>query len=327
MMKELKDEYSHILHIRCLAHLLHNAVTKAVSESPVVSVATEFSVNLSRMLRGSGTVQASWSAEVKSRQLLDPRRVPKYYDTRWESLLTVLQFALDYLPGSVSFVRQVLVPATPVQEKLVEMCSGSNESGVLALLRTKLVATIHELQRLQAFLDTMQLKKTTFGTMTKGIALLEDNLRQSAAADEESITSGFPSEFADLLEPYASVVIDSVKQFRSVVNRHFQESLTKHFYRDVRVSQLGDCAQLLDARLPTRQQIAWSRIEFAANWWSTTAANPAAALESIQAEYERYKRMELPTVTDALATWEMEVYAILQTLPPIFWRYPLDRRK
>lgn len=107
MMDVLHETHPDVLHIRCLAHLLHNAVLKGIAASEVATTATELGVNLSR---ANGTVQRAWSNEVMSRQpqVETVRRVPKHYETRWVSLLTVLEFALEYLPGSVSFVRQTI---------------------------------------------------------------------------------------------------------------------------------------------------------------------------------------------------------------------------
>jgi hypothetical protein len=302
-LRLLKKDHPHIVHIRCLAHLMHNAVQAAIGSSVVVSDAVELAINLSRIARPAA-MQSKWAAEVKLRQLVEPRRVPKYYEIRWESLLTVLQFALDYLPGSVSFVRNGMEVVTELHRKLAACCAGSSESGVISLLRTKLLVAISELKRLQQFMDTMQLQRTTFGTLTKGIAFLEDNLKASARADARSIAAGFPVELRGLLDPFASLAIENTKAFRATVERSFQASMQKHFYKDVRVAQLADCAQLLDTRLPTRQRVPWSMLESAAKWWAQTTENPEEWLERIEAEHTLFNNMELPEVSDALMFWE-----------------------
>jgi tRNA(Phe) wybutosine-synthesizing methylase Tyw3 len=316
MMKLLRAKHTNVLHVRCLAHLLHNAVEAGISKSEIISSAQEFAVNFVRTVRPAA-MQALWAAEVQTRMLVRPNRVPKYYPTRWECLLDILRFALEYLPASVAFIRQILQPATDLHRKLQGTCAGSNESGVISLLKTKLLVAISELERMQTFLDTMQLQKTTFGTLTKGIAFLEDRLKESAAADQASISAAFPRELRTLMDPYIVVAADNAKMFRAAANRHFQASLGKHFYKDIRVAQLADCAQLLDPRLPTRQRVPWSLLEPAAKWWAAATSASAELIEAIRTEHTHYNRMDLESeagVTDGLLFWHQRKDGALRHL-------------
>jgi len=314
MMGKVKKQHPRVLHIRCLAHLLHNAMTAGIADSEVISAAVGFAVNLVRTVRPAA-VQAEWASKVKTMQLVEPRRVPKYYEIRWDCLLTVLQFALDYLTGSVTYIRESLEGDTDLHRALKEACSGSSESGVIALLRTKILVAKSELERVAEFVKTMQLKDTTFGTLTKSIAFLEDNLKESAMTDEAAIVAKMPPELRGMMEPFCTIVVDNAKKFRKSVSDHFQASMVKHFYRDVRVAQLADCAQLLDARLPTRRRASWSMVSVAAKWLASFAQDPAMELERIRVEYELFKTMELDeVVTDSLAFWNARRQGSLRNL-------------
>ena len=80
MMEVLHQTVPQVLHVRCIAHLFHNAVVEAVSSQSAFVLAAKVCTDLCGMLRASRNVRYSWKEAVRVTMRVEPRDPPKFYN-------------------------------------------------------------------------------------------------------------------------------------------------------------------------------------------------------------------------------------------------------
>jgi hypothetical protein len=309
-----KPDKGHVIHVRCAAHLLHDAVTAALKNSSHLKLAAELATNLSVVLRKSRALKTIWAKMVNTLQTkTDVKEPPRYYKTRWYALVSVVEFTFEYLTASLAFIRKNLMgdDLSRAALRLKELCSGGSDFDILEEFTGRCQLLLEELTRLALFLDSAQKKMATFGSILVAITGLQDDLGVSPAPNcSEAVRPGAAMDWRRLPERMVQEFMADVKDFRSAVQTNFRELLEKHFYADGRILPLAQTAQRLNPKCPLARTATWRDIWFAAAWWSKIKGppGPEKLLGDLKSQFELFQKQPavIGELKDGLHFWHQQ---------------------
>jgi hypothetical protein len=309
MFRNLREENQEVIHVRDVAHLLNDAIVKALKASLPMKEAADFAANLSITLK-SRSLRAEWRAFVESNSLVHTRQPPRFSKTRWYALVSVVMFAFEYLQGTLAFIRRKLRNRSDnckAAKRLVALCSEGSDMDLLALFTGKLQLLMEELDRLAMFTDSAQKEMTTFGSIGTAIESLQADLGVTAAANME-----VPRHAAAVVDwrllpsPTVKDLTSNLQTFRDKVQAEFREMLGKHFFADERILPLTLVAQCLDPKSKVFRTATWADIAFGAEWWCRMRHDEdGKLLGKIKFQYEKlFMGKQIPgDVRDGIHYW------------------------
>ena len=308
MMNKLGASYPHVLHIRCVAHLLHNSVLEALSASPSLAEAAEFAANVSKMLRKSRDVRSRWERELVMRQRTKPSDLPKfvpnYYKTRWTALRTVASFSYEFLSGTVSFIVSLKGEMSDVQKKLQSICGPSCDSFFLYTMGAKLQALILELDEISRCSHELQRRETTFAELMVSIRKFQRGIAAHAAAGPMALLETLFGKIDYVQDPFGREFLGEVTSFRKKLKDSFENALDRNFYANgPLVSQLSEALQVYEPSSVTHGTCDWQDCENLANWWSKLPGQRPGTLSELESEFHHFKRNTYKAVADVVQFW------------------------
>lgn len=123
---------------------------------------------------------------------------------------------------------------------------------MIARLNPSIEFLVGELERLATFLDQVQLRDATFGSLMQSVARLKRQLNEIVATSSP-ISPISHSRAARRVSSVPSVeMAECIGLFRRRVTSRFQRALNENFYQDARVAAFSQAAQILD---PTHTRV------------------------------------------------------------------------